>query len=393
MATKKKVKPKGKSAARAKGGVALLVGTRKGAFIFTSDAARKSWKLKGPMFLGHMVYHVVSDPRAPRTLLLAARTGHLGPSLWRSSDFGKSWTEAKKPPAFAKAPEGEKGRTVQRIFWLTPGHASEPGVWYAGSSPTGLFRTDDGGDTWAEVAGWNNHPMRATWCGPDDGGTPDGPCLHSILIDPRDKQHMYFGASSGGVFETTDGGAQWQPLNKGCAADFMPDPDPEYGHDPHCVQMHPLDPDLLYQQNHCGIYRMQRQEARWERIGNAMPKNIGDIGFGIVLHPRDPKTAWVHPMDGTSVWPRTSPGGKPAMYVTRNSGKSWQRQDSGLPKKDAWLTVLRQSMSNDQHDPLGLYFGTTSGELWSSRDEGKKWSCVAQHLPNVFSVEAVELGR
>jgi hypothetical protein len=208
-----------------------------------------------------------------------------------------------------------------------------------------------------------------------------------VRIDPRDARHLYLGVSSGGVFETTDAGANWRPLNSGCAADFMPAPDPQYGHDPHCLELHPAAPDRLYQQNHCGIYRLDRPAERWTRIGNAMPRKIGDIGFPIVLHPADPDTAWVFPMDGTSVWPRTSVAGKPALYVTRNGGKAWQRLDGGLPRKQGWFTVLRQSMcADDEVKKLGLYFGTTSGEIWASRNEGAKWSCVARSLPQVFSV-------
>jgi hypothetical protein len=265
-------------------------------------------------------------------------------------------------------------------------------VWYAGSSPQGLFRTEDGGKTWDSVAGFNDHPMRDTWCGGGQDGTPNGPKMHSINIDPRDPSHLYIGMSGGGVFESTDGGRDWKPLNKGCAADFIPTPDPEFGHDPHNMQLHPLMPDRLYQQNHCGIYKMDRPQGVWERIGNNMPKKVGDIGFPIVLHPRDPETVWVFPMDGGTVWPRTSPDGKPAAYITRNGGKSWKRLDSGLPKS-AWYTVKRQAMAADQHNPIGLYFGTTSGELWASRNEGEKWAPVAKHLPEIYSVEVALLKR
>ena len=374
--------------------VALLIATRKGAFILRSDASRRKWETTGPMFFGHIVYHMVLDPNPDgkkRTLLAAARTGHLGPTIFRSADFGNTWKEAAKPPAFPKVPEGQKGRVVDHTFWLTRGHKDEPGTWYAGTSPQGLFRSKDDGITWSPVSGFNDHPMYSKWTGDEQDGTPDGPKLHSINVDPRDASHMYIGMSSGGVFESRDKGASWAPLNKGCEADFLPDPSVEYGHDPHCVRLHPAAPDILYQQNHCGIYRMQRPSDTWVRIGAKMPKSVGDIGFPIVLHPRDPDTAWVFPMDGTSVWPRTSPGGKPASYVTRNAGKSWQRQNEGLPASQGWFTVKRQSMSADDGDPVGVYFGTTGGEVWASRNEGAKWACIARYLPQIYSVEAVAL--
>jgi len=384
-------KPSGSRAAT--GPVALLVATRKGAFILKSDKARRAWKTVGPMFFGHTVHHMVLDPRDQRTLLVAARTGHLGPTIYRSTDFGKSWKEASKPPAFPKVPEGQKGRVVDHTFWLTPGHESEPKAWYAGTSPQGLFRSEDGGDTWAPVSGFNDNPMYQSWTGGEQDGTPDGPKMHSVIVDPRNARHLYIGMSSGGVFESADKGASWKPLNAGCRADFRPDPYPEYGHDPHCVRLHPLAPDILYQQNHCGIYRMDRRAGQWERIGDNMPKNVGDIGFPMVLHPRDPDTAWVFPMDGTAVWPRTSPGGKPAAYVTRNAGKTWKRLDAGLPRSQGWFTVKRQAMDADAREPLGLYFGTTGGDIWASTNEGAKWSCIARHLPEIYAVEAVAAAR
>jgi photosystem II stability/assembly factor-like uncharacterized protein len=220
------------------------------------------------------------------------------------------------------------------------------------------------------------------------GSTPGGPLTHSILVDPRDPAHLYIGLSTGGFFESLDGGSSWKPLNKGVAAYFLPVKDPEYGHDPHCVALHPAKPDRLYQQNHCGIYRLDRPSEAWKRIGRAMPKEVGDIGFPIVLHPRDPDTVWVFPMDGTTVWPRTSPGGRPAAYRTRDAGRTWQRQDRGLPPKQALFTVMRQAFTADAFDPVGLYFGTTSGEIWMSPDEGITWRALAAHLPYVLSVTA-----
>jgi photosystem II stability/assembly factor-like uncharacterized protein len=342
------------------------------------------------MFLGHIAQHMVLDPRDRTTLLLAMRTGHLGPTVFRSKDLGRSWKEATRPPAFATGDPLQ--RSLNAVFWLTPGHSSEPDVWYAGGSPQGLFRTEDGGDTWEPVSGWNDHKLWETWAEWPVENTPDGSMLHSVIVDPRDPAHLYIGLSAGGVFESVDGGADWQPLNAGCLVTFAPDPEPEFGHDPHCVRLHPLRPDRLYQQNHCGIYRMERPEGRWLRVGDNMPRAVGDIGFPIELHPRDPDTAWVFPMDGTDVWPRTSPDGQPAAYVTRDAGESWTRLGSGLPER-AWFTVKRQAMTVDAHDPVGVYFGTTSGEVWASADEGGSWARIAEHLPEIYSVEHADPTR
>lgn len=366
----------------------LLVATRKGAFLLRAEPSRATFALEGPHFLGHVVHHLVLDPRDRRTLLAAVSTGHLGPTVMRSADFGATWQEAEHPPQFPRAAEGARPRAVDHVFWLTPGHAEEPGVWYAGTSPQGLFRSEDGGRRWAGVAGLNDHPMLDTWTGGEQDGTPDGPKLHSVLIDPRDRRRMYVGMSSGGVFASDDQGATWRPFNRGSRADFLPNPYPEYGQDPHRVAVHPLRPDRLYQQNHCGIYRMDLPREEWVRIGEAMPPEIGDIGLPLAVHPRDPDTAWVFPMDGSTVWPRVSPGGRPAVYETRDAGASWHRRDHGLPREQAWYTVKRQGFCADTLAPVGLYFGTTSGSLWGSRDEGAAWWCVARDLPEIYAVEA-----
>jgi photosystem II stability/assembly factor-like uncharacterized protein len=368
-----------------------FVATRKGAWVLESDDARKTWALKGPHFLGNTIHHMVLDPRDKKTLLAAVKAGHLGPTIFRSSNLGKSWTEASKPPAFPKAPEGQKGRVVDHTFWLTPGHVSQPGVWWAATSPHGLFRSADHGATWEPVPGLNDDPQYREWMGGEQDGTPDGPKLHSVIVDPRDSNHMYLGMSSGGVHESLDGGKSWKPLVKGMeVVDGISVTDIS-AHDPHCVRMSPSDPNRLYQQNHCGIYRIDRPSTEWVRVGKAMPKKVGDIGFPMTVHPTDANVAWVFPMDGQTVWPRTSPDGKPAVYGTANGGKSWTRMDAGFPREQAWWTVMRQAMTADSHKNVGLYLGNTAGEVWASRDGGGKWSCIARHLPEIFAVETAVL--
>ncbi len=371
----------------------LFVATRKGAWIYRSDAARTGWSVDGPHFLGHIISHLVLDPRDRTTLLAAAKTGHLGPTIFRSSDWGGSWQEAQQPPAFAAVPETETGRAVDHTFWLTPAHGNEPDVWYAGTSPQGLFRSADAGMTWVGLSSINDDMRFREWMGSEKDGTPDGPKLHSIIVDPRDPAHLYFGMSGGGVHESTDHGRTWRQLISGMEVvdGFGFDPANAAFHDPHCLRLCPSNPDRLYQQNHCGIYRLDRPAESWVRIGRNMPGEIGDIGFTMTVHPRDDQTAWVFPMDGTEVWPRTSPGGKPAVYATHDGGETWQRQDAGMPGEQAWWTVKRQAMCSDSHDPVGLYFGTTSGELWMSRDEGAHWECIARHLPEIYAVEAAVL--
>ena len=366
--------------------LAVLVGTRKGLFVLSADLGRRRWRLDGPHFLGEVVNHAVVDPRDGRTIVAAVKAGHLGPTVMRSVDGGRSWKEAARPPQFPKA-AGGAGDAVDHVFWLTPADAGHPGRWYAGTSPQGLFVSEDSGATWEGVAGFNGLRATAPWIARGQDAPPDGATLHSINLDPADARHLYIGLSGGGVFESRDAGATWEPLNRGCAADFLPDPDAEYGHDPHCLRVHPVTGDV-YQQNHCGIYRLDRAARRWQRIGAAMPREIGDVGFPLVLHPRDAAKLWVFPMDGGSVWPRTPIGGKPAAYGSRDAGRSWKRLDRGLPRAQAWFTIKRQAMAADTLEPVGLYFGTTNGEVWASFDEGASWQCLLLHLPHIYSVEA-----
>jgi len=378
---------------------ALLIGTAKGAFLLEPSGRR--WLARGPFQYGSKVHDVRVDPRDGKTILCTATGGHLGPTLFRSTNRGKSWSEATRPPRFGALPRGKKparaggsrGFAVKSNFFLAPGPARERGVWYCGTSPQGLFRSDDGGRTWTGVAGFNERP---TWWDWTDGGkneSPEGGLLHSIQVDARDGEHLYVSLSMGGTFESFDGGRHWKPLNRGVAMDFLPAGEVrEYGHDPHAMLVHPADPDRLYQQNHCGIYRLDRARTdTWQRIGDNMPRAVGDIGFPIAAHPSDPDTVWVFPMDGTQLWPRTPPGGKPSVYRTRDGGRRWQRLDDGLPRT-AWWTVYRQAMDADRGERrTALYFGTTSGEVWGSRDGGERWERIAEHLPRILSLRVSEL--
>ena len=369
----------------------LMVATRKGAWLFHGDGRRQQWRVDGPHFLGHTISQLVLDPRDGRTLLAAAKTGHLGPTVFRSTDLGRSWKEASQPPAFAKPSNGLPARAVDHTFWLTPGHASEPGSWYAGTSPQGLFRSADGGASWIQLPAVNDDPQFREWMGTVQDGTPDGPKLHSIIVDPRDASHLYFGMSGGGVHESHDAGRSWHTLVEGMQVVEGFDPATVTFHDPHCLRLCPIQPDRLYQQNHCGIYRLDRPGTAWQRIGRSMPAEVGDIGFPMVVHPRDPDTAWVFPMDGNDVWPRTSPGGRPAAYMTRDGGASWQRLDQGLPSEQAWWTIKRQAMTADAMASPALYLGTSSGELWIGHEGGQRWENIARHLPEIYAVDVAAL--
>lgn len=369
----------------------LLVATRKGAWLFHGDAQRAQWTVDGPHFLGHSVSHLQWDARDGRTLLAAARTGHLGPTVFRSVDLGRHWTEARRPPAFDPPRNHLPARAVDHSFWLTPGHASEPGSWYAGTSPQGLFRSDDGGVHWAPLPAVNDDPLFRAWMGTAQDGTPDGPKLHSVIVDPRDPAHLLFGMSGGGVHESRDAGRSWTPLIAGMEVVEGLDAATVSFHDPHCLRLCPSRPDRLYQQNHCGVYRLDLPDRVWRRIGRQLPAEVGDIGFPMVVHPHDADTAWVFPMDGSDVWPRTSPGGRPAVYATHDAGETWQRRDRGLPPAQAWWTVKRQAMTADRQPDPALYLGTTSGELWIGHAGGAQWAPIARHLPEIYAVEVAEL--
>ena len=355
--------------------VRILIGSKKGAFILESDGVRRDWRVRGPYCEHWPMTHVAAEA-ATGTIYGTGGNAWFGPAVWKSMDGGATWTHSSRGLAY---PEGE---TPVQCAWVT--HAAH-GRLYIGVEPAGLFVSDDGGESFREVEGLRRHPSRPEW---QAGGI--GLVLHTIVSDPADPRRLWVGISSVGVFYTDDGGETWSPRNSGVRCDYLPEGQryPEYGQCVHNMTLAPGHSNRLYQQNHCGIYRIDRPSNTWRRIGRAMSQAVGDIGFPMVVHPRDADKAWVIPMDGTQVWPRTSPDGKPAVYGTRDGGESWQRLDNGMPPDNAWWTVKRQAMCADSHNPAGLYFGTTSGALWASMDEGGSWFALAEDLPHIYAVES-----
>ncbi|MDX9860970.1 MAG: exo-alpha-sialidase, partial [Rhodospirillales bacterium] len=348
--------------------VFILVGTKKGAFIFEGDAARRSWELSGPYCEAWPLNHVVGDPAAG-VIYAGGGNEWFGPAVWKSTDLGRTWTHSSEGLAYAP---GEQ--PIKAVWSLAPGN----GDLYAGVEPAGLFRSDDGGLSWRHVAGLRDHPSRTDWQ-PGGGGL----ILHSLVLHPQDDHQMWVGISAGGVFHTADGGDTWEARNRGTRADFLPEGRryPEHGQCVHSVVMAPGRPDRLYQQNHCGMYRSDDGGRHWESIEAGLPSTFG---FPAAAHPRDPESLYLLPLNGDSVG-RYVPEARAAVWRTRDGGANWQALRRGLPQKDVYFGVLRQAMATDRLEPAGVYFGTNTGQLFASADEGESWSRVAEYLPPVLS--------
>ena len=355
--------------------VLVLLGTKKGAFILESNAPRRSWELRGPYCETWPLNHVIGDP-ATGTIYAAGGNEWFGPAVWRSTDLGKTWTHSSQGLAYA---EGEQ--PIKAGWSLALGNN---GALYAGVEPAGLFRSDDGGETWRHISGLRNHPSRPEWQ-PGGGGL----ILHSIVLHPSDEKQIWIAISSAGVFHTADGGETWEPRNRGTRQDYMPEGQryPEYGQCVHCLVMAAGKPDRLYQQNHCGMYRSEDGGRSWVSIEQGLPSTFG---FPAAAHPHDPDTLYLLPLNG-DIAGRFVPDGKAAVWRTRDAGATWRDLREGLPQKNAFLGVLRQAMATDQLDPAGVYFGTSSGALFASADEGESWNCIALHLPTITSVETLVL--
>jgi len=373
--------------------VAVLVGTKKGAYIFRSGAARSRWTMEGPLFEGEPVHHLAFDPRDGESMFAACNLTWGGPKIRVSRDLGKTW-KVTSNPAFPKGKVATSNAWVQGEDWPTPvtaeltfrrawhiepGHASQPNVVFVGIEPAALFRSDDKGKTWTEVASLTDHPTRSKWS-PGGGGL----MVHSIAVDAADAKRMQVGISAAGVFETTNGGKTWVTRNQGIPADFLPEKEPEVGQCVHHLVAHPSVPRVRFQQNHSGVLWLVDGDAKWENVSEGLPSSYG---FAAAMHPHDPDTAYVIPLDTKT---RLAPEEGIAVYGTRDRGKTWKRLARGLPK-GARSEVMREGMSTDRLDPAGIYFGTQTGELWGSADEGRTWERVAQYLPPIMSVSTASL--
>ena len=351
----------------------------KGAFIVRSDRDRAQWDIGGPYFPGSAVYAMGYDGRAGRQRLWAGpHSMHWGAQLRSSDDFGRTWTNPEE--SAVKFPEGA-GAALERIWQIAPGRDSEPDTMYCGVEPAALFVSRDAGETWSLVENLWNHPQRAKWM-PGGGGL----CMHTVLVDPQDANRIRIAVSTAGMYVTEDGGANWRPSNKGVRAEFLPDKYPEFGQCVHKVAQSKQRPERMYLQNHWGLYRSDDRGESWTDIANGVPS---DFGFPMAIHPRDPDSAWIVPLESDQF--RCTPEGKLRVYRTRDAGASWEASTDGLPQHDAYETVLRDALAVDTLDPVGVVFGTRSGKLFASNDEGCSWQTVADGLPPIVSVKTCSI--
>ncbi|MGB8580163.1 MAG: protein kinase [Candidatus Sulfotelmatobacter sp.] len=353
-----------------KGDFLLLVGTTKGAFILRSNAQRSRWEVGGPYFHGHNVYALAYDARGGQHRIWAAPSSYWGTMLRSSDDFGKSWTNPQQAPV--RFPS-ETGLSLKNIWQIALGRPEEPNVLYCGVEPAALFESRDAGETWSLVRGLFDHPHRPRWV-PGNGGL----ALHTIVLDPSNNQRMYVAISAGGVYRTDDGGQSWTAQNQGVRVVFTPDKYPEFGQCVHKIAMHPARPERLFLQNHWGLYRSDNCAENWTDIANGVPS---DFGFAVLMHPRNPDCVYIVPVESDEF--RCACEGRLRVYKTRNAGASWEPLMRGLPQKGAYETVLRDAMAADSLDPVGIYLGTRSGQLFGSRDEGRTWHKILEGLPSV----------
>lgn len=350
----------------------VLVGTRKGLWVGRSDGDRREWQWSEPQLLMQEVYATGMDPGDGGRMYVGATSPHFGPGVFWSDDAGRTWTENRAAPVRFPA---DLGHSVERVWQIQP--AAEPGVVYAGTEPSALFRSTDRGETFTLVRGLWDHPHRPHW-----GAGYGGQAIHSVLPHPSDPQRVTVAMSTGGVYLTTDGGGTWAPANSGIEAYFLPDPRPAYGQCVHKIATHPAAPDRFFAQNHHGVYRSDDAAATWTSIAGGLP---ADFGFPIVVHPHRPETVFVFPLvaDGE----RIPPGGRARVWRSDDAGKTWTPSAAGLPD-DFYAAVMRDAMTTDSAEVAGLYLGARDGTVYLSTDDGVGWTQIAAHLPDVLSIRA-----
>ena len=367
--------------------VRVLVGTRKGAFVLSSDASRKKWKVEGPQFAGWEIYHLKGSPANPDRLYASQSSSWFGQVMHRSNDGGKTWETVGNQFAY----EGEVGPHTwydgsphpyefKRVWHLEPS-LNDPDTVYAGVEDAAIFKSSDAGQTWNELPGLRTHKTASGWA-PGAGGL----CLHTILIDPKNHDRMYGAISSAGVFRTDDAGKSWKPINRGLRSNHIPDQDAEVGHCVHRIAMHPSRPNVLFMQKHWDVMRTDDGGDTWHEISGDLPT---DFGFVVDVHANEPDTVYVVPITSDSL--HYVPDGKLRVYRSRTGGNEWEALTNGLPQKDCYVNVLRDAMAVDALDPCGVYFGTSGGQVYASPDGGDSWAPIVHDLPGVLSVEVQTL--
>ena len=368
-------------------GVRVLVGTRKGGFVLTSDERRKQWDVSGPFFGGWEIYHMKGSPANPDRIFASQNTSWFGQLIQRSDDGGKTWTPAGNQFAYDGVPGTHQWYDgtphpweFARVWHLEPSLTDADTV-YAGVEDAALFKSTDAGATWSELAGLREHSTGASWQ-PGAGGM----CLHTIIQDPKQAQRMYVAISSAGAFRTDDGGETWAPINKGLHSEGLPDPDGEVGHCVHRIAQHPSRPDTLFMQKHWDVMRSDDGGGSWREVSGNLPS---DFGFPIDVHAHEPETIYVVPI--TSDSEHFPPEGKLRVYRSRSGGNEWEALTNGLPQANCYVNVLRDAMAVDSLDSCGVYFGTTGGQVYGSADAGDSWAPIVRDLPAVLSVEVQTL--
>ena len=367
--------------------VRVLVGTRKGAFVLSSDESRKEWRVDGPHFGGWEVFHLKGSPVDPDRIFAAQSLEWFGQIIHRSDDGGKTWQQVGKDFEY----QGEVGQhqyydgtlrnwVFKRVWHLEPS-LDDPDTVLAGVEDAALFKSTDGGQTWEELPGLRQHGTGPQWQ-PGAGGM----CLHTIVQDPTNSDRIFVAISAAGVFRSDDSGETWKPVNKGLHSEIIPNPTAEVGHCVHRIALHPSKPETLFMQKHWDVMRSDNAGESWEKISGNLPS---DFGFPVEVHAHEPETIYVIPLKSDSE--RFPPEGKLRVYRSRTGGNEWEALTEGLPQKDCYVNVLRDASAVDTLESCGIYFGTTAGQVYCSSDGGDRWDVIVKDLPSVYSVEVQTL--